>query len=77
MIKICIFPAKKSPAAGGMSMSVGGPGKFATVAVRTSSNHNDLPNQWSQDDGKISLSMFIFKIMSWLCHCLMFVLCYM
>jgi hypothetical protein len=23
MIKICIFPAKKSPAAGGMSMSVG------------------------------------------------------
>lgn len=43
--------AKKSPAAGGMSMSVGGPGKFATVAVRTSSNHNDLPNQWSQDDG--------------------------
>jgi hypothetical protein len=37
MIKICIFPAKKSPAAGGMSMSVGGPGKFATDVY-----HSDL-----------------------------------
>ena len=72
MIRICIFPAKKPPAAGGMGPSVGGPAKFSTVAARTSNSHNDLPNQWkgSQDDGKISLSIFIFKIMSWLCYCL-------
>jgi hypothetical protein len=62
MIKICIFPAKKSPAAGGMSMSVGGPGKFATVAARTSSNHNDLPWTWLgliqilQFQGSLSIS---------------------
>lgn len=30
-----------------------GPGKFATVAGRTSNAHSDIPNQWrgSQDDG--------------------------
>ena len=41
------------PGPGGPPMP--GPGKFATVAARTSNSHSDLPNQWkgSQDDGRL------------------------
>lgn len=43
-----------------------GPGKFATVAGRTSNAHSDIPNQWrgSQDDGMFISWLLI--ITSWI-----------